>query len=553
MPELHDKIFIYDTTLRDGSQRRDISYSLNDKIKITYLLDDLGVDYIEGGWPASNKTDQQYFEYFANLKNQGKNLKNSKIVAFGSTRKAFKSIEDDIQIKSLLASEADTITLVAKIWPLHVEQVLQTTLEENLEMIFDSVQYFKSHNKEVILDAEHFFDAWKSDQKYAMSCIDMAIRAGVDWIVLCDTNGGSLPEEVYNITAAVKSKCDVNLGIHAHNDMELAVANSLTAVSAGVSQIQGTINGYGERCGNANLVSIIPTLFYKLNMKCLDDKKITQLSLLSQQVSEISNVSQNQYAAYVGQAAFSHKGGIHVAAVEKISSSYEHIEPEFVGNKRQVILSELSGRSNVRIRAKDLGIDIKKDETMILETIKQLENRGLTLEGADGTFELALRRLQDDYVPPFKLLETQIHCDSKGSGHFQSQAIVKVEFFDKNKSGKSTLVHTIAESVGPVEAIDLALRKALEPIYPVLQGIQLTDYKVRILNPEKATSATTRVWIEASDSTNFWSTVGCSENILEASSFALADLFELYLLKHSNQINKLNNSNGREKNGNQAA
>ncbi len=543
MPNQPEQIFLYDTTLRDGSQRRDISYSLNDKIKITHILDDLGVQYIEGGWPGSNETDAAYFQYFKQQKKENKNLKNSRIVAFGSTRKAFTKIDQDQQIQSLLDADTETVTLVAKSWTLHVEKVLQTTLEENLQMIFDSVAYFKKHQKEVILDAEHFFDAWKADKTYAFGCLQQAQQAGADWLVLCDTNGGSLPDEIVEIVRAVKKSVDIKIGIHAHNDCELAVANSLAAVSAGATQIQGTINGYGERCGNANLVSIIPTLNLKMNKTCLPENSIKQLSLVSQQISELANVSHDPFAAYVGQSAFAHKGGIHVAAVEKIAASYEHIAPEQVGNNRHIVVSDLSGRSNVRLRAENLGLQFRQDERKILENIKQLESQGLTLDGADGTFELAVRRLETDYCSPFKLIETHVHSNSRAEGGFKSQASVKIICKDE-KTGNENVLHTIAESDGPVEAIDLAMRKALEPVFPDLGSIKLTDYKVRILDPDQAASATTRVWIEASDEKNVWSTVGCSSSIIEASSYALADSFELFLLK---------NANGRTKHGNQAA
>ncbi|HFB67050.1 MAG TPA: citramalate synthase [Aeromonadales bacterium] len=542
MPNQPEQIFLYDTTLRDGSQRRDISYSLNDKIKITYILDELGVSYIEGGWPGSNETDAAYFQYFKQQQQANKKLKHSRIVAFGSTRKAFTKIEQDQQIQSLLDADTDTVTLVAKSWTLHVEKVLQTTLEENLQMIFDSVAYFKQHDKEVILDAEHFFDAWKADKDYALCCLQKAQQAGADWLVLCDTNGGSLADEIAETIQSVKKSIDVKIGVHTHNDCELAVANSLAAVKAGATQIQGTINGYGERCGNANLVSIIPTLTFKMDKTCLPQASIKQLSLVSQQISELANVSHDPFAAYVGHSAFAHKGGIHVAAVEKIAASYEHIDPETVGNNRQIVVSDLSGRSNVRLRAENLGLQFRQDERKILENIKQLESQGLTLDGADGTFELAVRRLETDYRAPFKLIETHVHSNSRAEGGFKSQASVKISC--QNKTGTENLFHTIAESDGPVEAIDLAMRKALEPVFPELSSIKLTDYKVRILDPDQAASATTRVWIEASVEKNVWSTVGCSSSIIEASSYALADSFELFLLK---------NSNGRSKHGNQAA
>ncbi len=533
MPSQPEKIFLYDTTLRDGSQRRDISYSLSDKIKIAHLLDDFGVDYIEGGWPGSNPKDAEFFEYFKTHK-----LNNSQLVAFGSTRKIFAKVDQDKQVLSLLAAGTQVVTLVAKTWTLHVEQVLRTTLEENLKMIEDTVSFFKQNNREVILDAEHFFDAFKDDADYAIRCLKIAEKAGADWIVLCDTNGGSLPGDISSSIKVAKQKLSIPIGVHTHNDCELAVANSLVAVESGATQIQGTINGYGERCGNANLTSIIPTLQLKMGLKCLQHNDLNKISELSKQVAELANINLDPFAAYVGSAAFAHKGGIHVAAVERISASYEHISPDVVGNHRQVIVSDLSGRSNIRLRAENLGLQIDQDEVEILNHVKELENKGLPLEGADGTFELAIRRMENDYQRPFELIETNVHSSSKHEDGFNNQASVKIRYQGK-------ILHTIAESDGPVDALDKAIRKALEPVYPELKNVKLTDYKVRILDPENAASATTRVWIEASDDNNQWSTVGCSASIVEASSYALADSFELFLLKQK--------PNRRSQHGHQAA
>ena len=533
MPNQPSKIYLYDTTLRDGSQRRDISYSLNDKIRIAHLLDDFGMDYIEGGWPGSNPKDAEFFEHF-----KSNPLKNSRLVAFGSTRKISAKIEEDKQILSLLDAGTEVVTLVAKTSVLHVEQILQTTLAENLKMIADSVEFFHKHEREVILDAEHFFDAYQDNPEYALACLKVAEKAGANWLVLCDTNGGKLPDFISETVSQVKQNISINIGVHCHNDCELAVANSLAAVIAGATQIQGTVNGYGERCGNANLTSIIPTLQLKMNVNCLAKEKLPAISELSKQIAELANINLDPFAAYVGSAAFAHKGGIHVAAVEKTSASYEHIPPETVGNHRQVIVSDLSGRSNIRLRAENLGLKLEQDEVAILNHVKNLENQGLPLEGADGTFELAIRRMESDYQSPFELIETNVHSSSKHGNGFNNQASVKIRF-------KGEILHTIAESDGPVDALDKAIRKALEPVFPELKNVKLTDYKVRILDPKNAASATTRVWIEASDENNHWSTVGCSASIVEASSYALADSFELFILQ--------NISNRRSQHGHQAA
>ncbi len=534
-----NKICLYDTTLRDGSQRRDISYSLTDKIRIAHLLDDFGMDYIEGGWPGSNPKDAEFFEHFKNNP-----LTNSQLVAFGSTRKIFSKAGEDKQILSLLEAGTKVVTLVAKTSVLHVEQVLRTTLEENLKMIADSVAFFHRHDREVILDAEHFFDAYEDNPEYALDCLKAAEKAGANWLVLCDTNGGKLPEFISTTIQKIKQKFTTGIGVHCHNDCELAVANSLAAVSAGATQIQGTINGYGERCGNANLTSIIPTL--ELKMGCQQRENLSAISELSKQIAELANINLDPFAAYVGSAAFAHKGGIHVAAVEKTSASYEHVSPQWVGNHRQIIVSDLSGRSNIRLRAENLGLSIEQDEIAILNHVKNLENQGLPLEGADGTFELAIRRMESGYQCPFELIETNVHSSSKHEDGFNNQASVKIRY-------QGEILHTIAESDGPVDALDKAIRKALEPVFPELEKVKLTDYKVRILDPKNAASATTRVWIEATDENNHWSTVGCSASIVEASSYALADSFELFILKNQTNNQSKTQSNRRTQHGHQAA
>lgn len=513
------KIALYDTTLRDGSQRRGISYSLADKIRISKLLDSLGVAYIEGGWPGSNPKDCEYFERLKDI-----SLEHARPVAFGSTRHAQKTVEDDPQVAMLLAAATPVITLVGKAWDLHVTEVLNTTPEENLRMVQDSIRYLKEHGREVIFDAEHFFDGYRANPAYTFEVLAAAAEAGADWLVLCDTNGGSLPDDISRIVRSVSQTLPTPLGIHTHNDMELAVANTLAAVSAGCTQVQGTINGYGERCGNANLISIIPNLQLKMGYTCIPATTIEKLTGLSRTISEIANLTPDDHAAFVGAAAFAHKGGIHVAAVEKLPESYEHIAPELVGNVRDFVVSELSGRSNIRLRARELGIELNGSEKEILTTIKDLEARGLTFDNAEGSFELLLRRKQKSYRAPFSLTDSMVVSERRQQHTLKVEAIVKVQVDDE-------IFHTVSDGDGPVHALDAALRKALLPRYPQLSDVKLVDYKVRILDPDRATAATTRVTIHARADGQWWSTVGCSDNIIEASIFALSDSFELYLLR----------------------
>jgi len=519
-PARHDaRVFLYDTTLRDGSQRKGISYSLEDKLKITRLLDSLGVPYIEGGWPGSNPKDLEYFQRMRQSP-----PKHSKIVAFGATRRVGIKVEDDTNLQALLDSYTPAVTLVGKSWPLHVEQVLKTNLEENLRMIAESVSYMKQKGKEVIYDAEHFFDAYRANSEYAISCLKAAHDAGADWLVLCDTNGSSLPEQIAEAVADARAHVDARYGVHTHNDSELAVANALSAVKAGARQVQGTINGYGERCGNANLISIIPTLQLKMGFSCVADASLKKLTELSRAVSEIANLNPDTHAAYVGSSAFAHKGGIHVAAVEKIAASYEHIDPSIVGNSRQILVSELSGRSNVRMLAADLGIKVHGQELQLLEQIKELESTGFQFENAEGTVELMLRRKDPSYRVPFKLQHIMVVASDRTGEGMNAEAMIKLTVEDE-------LVHTAAEGRGPVHAMDTAMRKALLPHFPCLADVRLADYKVRILDPDNATDATTRVTIEATCLDERWSTVGCSPNIIEASYQALSDSLELYLLR----------------------
>jgi 2-isopropylmalate synthase len=526
------KVFLYDTTLRDGSQRSGISFSVEDKLKITRLLDDFGVSYIEGGWPGSNPKDVAYFQRVQSLK-----LKNAKIAAFGSTRRAGQSVETDPNLGALLEAKTPVVTVVGKSSPFQVSEVLQTTLEENIKMISESVRWLKEHGKEVIYDAEHFFDGYRGDAEYALSTIHAAYEAGADTVVLCDTNGGTLSDRMREVVSAVRASFPGALGIHTHNDSELAVANTLAAVQAGCVHVQGTINGYGERCGNANLMSVIPNLQLKLGYVCVPEQGLTHLAQLSAKVSEIANLNPDNHAAFVGAAAFAHKGGIHVAAVEKNSASYEHIPPERVGNRRTFVISELSGRGNIRVRASELGLKLQGNEKAVLDKIKELEHQGFQFENAEGTFELLLRRDDPAYKSPFEVVDMMVVSERRRGDVLSVEAMVKLRVGDE-------LFHTVCEGNGPVNALDGAMRKALMASYPALADLKLADFKVRILDPDKATGATTRVTLEAAAAGERWSTVGVSQNIIEASFEALSDSYELFLLRRSEQPVPAGNGNG---------
>ena len=514
-----NQVHLYDTTLRDGTQGEGISLSADDKLTIARLLDDFGIHYIEGGWPGSNPKDVEFFRRM-----RGISLNQAKVVAFGSTRRAGLTPDGDANLQALLAAATSTVALVGKSSTLHVTDVLRTTLDENLAMIADSVRWMKEHGREVVYDAEHFFDGYKTDPEYALKTVRAAADAGADWIVLCDTNGGSLPSWIGEVISAVGAQFSAPLGIHTHNDGELAVANALAAVEAGCTQIQGTINGYGERCGNANLVSILPTLQLKMERSCVPEDKLASLTDLSRTVAEIANQSPDPYAPYVGYSAFAHKGGIHGSAVERVKSSYEHLAPEQVGNRRRFVVSELSGRASLRVGAADLGLRIHGNEHALLQKIKELESRGFQFDAAEGSLELLIRRSLDDYTRPFELLDVNVVAAAKNGNGMRTEVTVALRVDEE-------VMLTSAEAVGPVHALDVALRKALVPRYPALEEMRLVDYKVRILDPEKATQAMTRVLIEASRGIDRWSTVGCSENIIEASSQALLDSFELALVR----------------------
>jgi 2-isopropylmalate synthase len=508
---------IYDTTLRDGAQRTDISLSLNDKLNIARRLDELGVSFIEGGWPGSNPKDAEFFKTAAAM-----HWHNARITAFGATCAANKTPAEDANIRALLEAQTSHCTVVGKSSVLHVNEVLRTTLENNLRIIEESVAYLKDQGRGVIYDAEHFFDGYKEDNEYALRTLEAAWRGGAETLVLCDTNGGTMPWEVGEIVRVVKARIPAApLGIHAHNDSECAVANTLAAVREGCVQVQGTINGYGERCGNANLCSILPDLEIKLGIQALPEGKLPHLTELSHYVAEVANLSPDEHLAYVGKAAFAHKGGIHVAAIRRTSRSYQHIEPERVGNRMSVVVSELSGRGNLLSKVEEYGLNLDEsvDVAAVLNELKELEARGFSFEAAEASVVMLLHRQQSGYTPPFELIDfSSLVEHRKGRGIF-AEATVKVRVGNE-------IMHTAAEGNGPVNALDVALRKALLPHYPVLANFHLADYKVRILDADSGTSAITRVLIETHGGSASWSTVGASPNIIEASWRALFDSVE---------------------------
>lgn len=521
-------ITIYDTTLRDGSQTVGISLSIQDKLNIAKILDWMKVDYIEGGWPGSNPKDDSFF---SEIRKCG--INHSKIAAFGSTRRKGFKCKDDPMIKSLVDSKADVITLVAKTWDFQVTKALGMELHENLELIYDSVAYFKDLGFEVFLDAEHFYDGNKANQEYSFKCIEKACDAGADMIVLCDTNGGTLPSEAFNITSSVTSRIKTPVGGHFHNDTGVAVANSMFALEAGAVSIQGTVNGYGERCGNCDIMTLIPNAVLKMGYKCSSGDALQHLTEVSRFVSEISNLHHIENRPYVGDNAFAHKGGIHVSALQKDTRTYEHIDPSLVGNRRKVLISELSGRSNIEFKAKELGISIEGELSLskkVLEKIKKLEDQGFQFEAAEGSFELLIREATGEYKPFFNFLGFRLITEMDRDGKLESEATIKVEV-------GGTLEHTAANGNGPVEAMDNALRKALTKFYPEISQMHLADYKVRVLDDNSSTASSVRVLIDQTDGTNHWGTVGVSPNIIEASWMALVDGIEYLLFQNRKKKN----------------
>jgi 2-isopropylmalate synthase len=515
------KIVVYDTTLRDGAQGPAVSFSAADKERIARLLDGLGFDYVEGGFPGSNPKDE---ELFSRLREEP--LQHARLAAFGATRRAGGTCEGDANLEALIESNAPVWTLVGKSDVWQVANVLQTTNNENLAMVEESVAYGVGLGREVIFDAEHFFDGYARDAEYAVEVCLGAARAGASWVVLCDTNGGSLPSAIRaGVEAVNKALGDggsaARVGIHTHNDCELAVANTLEGVAAGADMVQGTVNGYGERCGNANLISVVPDLMLKLGVDALPPSSLPRFSELSRTVAEIANLALPLQQPFVGHGAFAHKGGQHVAAVLKHKDAYQHIDPATVGNEARVLVSELSGRGNVLAKAREFGLELDRDDPQtrwLVNHLKQLEHQGYAYEAADASFEMLVRRLQPGYAAPWNVADFTTQVRKNGSS-VHAEATVKVEVGD-------AVYHTAASGNGPVNALDAALRKALSPRFPALDGVSLHDYKVRILNGDAGTAATTRVLIESGQGTKRWTTVGCSANIIEASLLALVDSLE---------------------------
>jgi len=515
-------IQIFDTTLRDGTQGEKIAFSAEDKMRIARRLDEFGFDYIEGGWPGSNPKDMEFFELA-----KRHTLSHAKIVAFGSTCRAGNSPEEDANLQALVGAETPAVSIFGKSWLLHVEKALGITAEENLGIITDSIRFLKQHDKEVIYDAEHFFDGYKNEPEYALRTLKAAREAGADVLVLCDTNGGTLSHEITEIVAEVREEIDAELGIHAHNDCELGVSNTLAAVAGGCTHVQGTINGYGERCGNANLCSVIPNLQLKQDYRCIPDDKLGQLSSLSRYVSEVANVSPDIRQPYVGRSAFAHKGGVHVSAVMKNEQTYEHVDPESVGNRRRVLVSDLSGKSNVKYKTDELGIKLEKygDEVpQIVQKLKKLENEGFQFEAAEASFELLVKKMTESWEEYFRLEGFRVIVEKNLSGEARSEATIRLRVNDQ-------IEHCAAEGNGPVHALDEALRKALHKFFPEVNDMHLQDYKVRVLNEKDGTGARVRVLIDSAETDNSWGTVGVSENIIDASWQALSDSFSYYLMK----------------------
>ncbi len=513
------RIELYDTTLRDGAQSEGISYSVEDKLRITEKLDALGIPYIEGGWPGSNPKDAEFFRRARRL-----HLR-AKLTAFGSTRRA-DSAATDSNLHALLEAETETLTIFGKSWDLHVRDVLKLSLDENLRVIEESVRFLKQHNRNVIYDAEHFFDGYKDNRAYAVKTLEAALSGGADAIVFCDTNGGSLPSEITEIIRASSAGLRVPLGIHSHNDSDLAVANAIAAVQAGCVQVQGTINGYGERCGNANLVSIIGILALKMGQRCLPDDKLRELTETSRFIAEVSNMAQRASQPFVGEAAFAHKGGVHVNAVMKNPRTYEHLNPALVGNERKILVSELSGRSSLVFKAKRLALDLSKDTPeakQLLKRLQELEHEGYHFEAAEGSLELLLKRELKQFTPSFTLEGFRVIME-KRDHRLTSEATIKLHV-------NGVPEQTAAEGDGPVNALDNAIRKALHRFFPKLAEMHLTDFKVRVLDEKAGTAAKVRVLIQSQDTHDSWGTVGVSENIIEASWQALTDSIEYKLLK----------------------
>lgn len=516
-------VAIYDTTLRDGTQGTGISFSVQDKLRIAERLDAFGIHFIEGGWPGSNPKDAEFFEEAAR-----RTWRTATITAFGMTRRGGAAVDEDVQVRRLLEASTPVVTIVGKTWPLHVTEVFGVTLDENLAMIRDTVRFLKDHGRRVFYDAEHFFDSYRENPEYSLATVKSAREAGAEEIILCDTNGGSLPDFVADVTRKVKAALGCAPGIHTHNDCGLGVANALAAVEAGATQVQGTMNGYGERVGNCNLTTLVPVLQLKKGLPLVPE--LERLSELSRFVDEIANIPHNIRAPFVGGAAFTHKGGLHVHAVQKLARTYEHIDPKLVGNERVISISDLSGQSNVRIKAEAMGFTFPKGSRevgRVLEEVKRLEHAGYEFEAAEASFELLLRRLLGRHNPLFELVE--YHCDflrtsenAAGLDPCAAEVKIKIDAGQICANGRGD---------GPVNALDEALRVALQPHFPVIGGVRLNDYKVRIINGHRGTAARTRVFISSTDGAATWGTVGVSDNIIEASWQALVDSFDYAVLR----------------------
>jgi 2-isopropylmalate synthase len=524
-----ESILIYDTTLRDGSQGEKINFSAEDKLRIAHKLDEAGFHYIEGGWPGSNPKDVQFFELAKKV-----TFKKARLAAFGSTRRPKKRVKDDENITALLQSETPAVTIFGKTWDLHVKTVMSNTLKENLAMIHDSVSYLHSRGREVIYDAEHFFDGYKANPSYAAKTIEAAVSGGAAVIVLCDTNGGTLPFEIQEIMGEICPCIPVGVGIHTHNDSGLAVANTLVAVRAGAVMVQGTVNGYGERCGNADLTTIIPNVQLKMGLSCMSRQNLGRLTEVSRYVSEVANMTPFNGRPFVGTSAFAHKGGIHVNAIMKTPKAYEHMEPEAVGNERRVLISDLCGKSNIDYKAKEMGLTLGGngyDSKKIAAEIKQLEHNGYQFDAAEGSFELLVKRLTGQFNPLFELESFRVAIEKEKELPCRSYATIKISV-----EGEEEI--TAAEGIGPVNALDNALRKALNKFFPVdLEKMHLVDYKVRVIEGRDGTSARVKVFIESRDREQVWSTIGVSTDIIEASWGALEDSFQ-YKLSHTNPSSK---------------
>jgi 2-isopropylmalate synthase len=530
-------VVLYDTTLRDGTQGENITLSLADKLRIARMLDEFGMPYIEGGWPGSNPKDIEFFKAA-----RGMTWQTAKLAAFGSTRHRANRPEDDPNLRELVAAETPVVTIFGKSWLLHVTEVLGATPQENLDMIADSVRFVVERGRESVYDAEHFFDGYKADRDYALSTLRAAREAGSRTLVLCDTNGGTLTDELLEIVGDVRGSLEadagapaVSWGIHTHNDAEMAVANSMAAVAAGIRHVQATINGYGERAGNANMVSILANLALKTPHQLVPagGGLLDGLTELSRSVAEIANQNPNDYQPYVGRSAFAHKGGVHGAAVAKVERSYQHVDPTAVGNVGRLVVSELGGKANTRIRAEQLGhqLDGVVDPKVLSELVKKLENEGLAFEGAEASFELLIRRHQADYAAPFRILDYTCLVEQRAGRELLAEATVKVQV-------DGEILHTAADGNGPVNALDAALRKALRAFYPHIDSVHLYDYKVRILDGDAATAARTRVIIDSADGDREWSTMGSDTNIIAASAQALADSLEYAIWKAGAELRR---------------